>query len=240
MDYIVDHGFVLTDIDGRHTTWGVWAPERLNEDPDWATERGINSLEMLSYLKLAYHLSGKSRYQRIYLDLLNTHHYAQNVLAAKTTNPAWTTHIDDELLALAFPCLLLHEKDQNLKAIYLKSLEQWYESAERDQSPFFNFTYAALSGGDPRRNSSLFFLRDASWDLRRWRIDNGWRADVASCYFPEMEQVQLNRLLPISERSFFRWDDNPWYPADGDDGATESDGVFWLLPYWMGRYYGFL
>ena len=240
VDDIVDHGFVLTDIDGRHTTWGVWAPERLNEDPDWATERGINSLEMLSYLKLAYHLSGKSRYQQIYLDLLHNHRYAQNVLAAKTTNPAWTTHIDDELLALAFPCLLLHEKDRNLKAIYLESLEQWYESAERDDSPFFNFTYAALSGGDPRLESSLFFLRDAPWDLRRWRIDNSGRADIAPCYFPEMEQVQLNRLLPISERSFFRWDDNPWYPADGDDGATESDGVFWLLPYWMGKYYGFL
>lgn len=240
VDYIIDHGFVLTDIDGRHTMWGVWAPERLNEDPDWATERGINSLEMLSFLKLAHHLSGKSRYQQIYLDLLHTHHYAQNVLSAKTTNPAWTTHIDDELLALAFPCLLLHEKDQNLKAVYLKSLEQWYESAEKDMSPFFNFTYASLSGGDPRLESSLFFLRDAAWDLRRWRIDNSRRADVASCYFPELEQVQLNRLLPISERSFFRWDDNPWYPADGDDGATESDGVFWLLPYWMGRYYGYL
>lgn len=97
-----------------------------------------------------------------------------------------------------------------------------------------------MSGGDPRLESSLFFLRDAPWDLRRWRIDNKGRADVAACYFPEMEQVQLKRLLPISERSFFRWDDNPWYPVDGDDGATESDGVFWLLPYWMGRYYGFL
>ncbi|HPI71837.1 MAG TPA: regulator [bacterium] len=240
VDYIIEHGFVLTDIDGQHTTWGVWAPERLNEDPDWAAERGINSLEMLSYLKLAHHLSGKSRYQQIYLDLLHTHHYGQNVLTAKTTNPAWTTHIDDELLALAFPCLLLHEKDPSIKSIYLKSLEQWYESAERDQSPFFNFTYAALSGDDPRLESSLFFLRDTSWDLRRWRINNGWRADVAPCYFPELERVQLNRLAPISERSFFRWDDNPWYPEDGDDGATESDGVFWLLPYWMGRYYGFL
>jgi hypothetical protein len=28
--------------------------------------------------------------------------------------------------------------------------------------------------------------------------------------------------------------------VQGDGGQTESDGVFWLLPYWMGRYYGYI
>jgi hypothetical protein len=55
IDYIIDGGFVLKDLDGAHTKWGVWSPEILNKDPDWAPERGINFVEILSYLKLAYH-----------------------------------------------------------------------------------------------------------------------------------------------------------------------------------------
>jgi hypothetical protein len=53
VDYIIAGGYVLRDIDGQHTKWAVWAPEFLNDDPDWRQERGINSVEILSYLKLA-------------------------------------------------------------------------------------------------------------------------------------------------------------------------------------------
>ena len=55
---IVDDGFALKDIDGAPTRWGMWAPEKLNGDPDWAPERGVNSVEILSYLKLAKHVTG--------------------------------------------------------------------------------------------------------------------------------------------------------------------------------------
>jgi hypothetical protein len=58
MDYIIGGGYVLRDIDGTHTRWGVWSPEKLNGDPDWAPERGINSVEILSFLKATYHITG--------------------------------------------------------------------------------------------------------------------------------------------------------------------------------------
>ena len=35
MDYIIDGGYVLCDIDGTHTRWGVWSPELLKGDADW-------------------------------------------------------------------------------------------------------------------------------------------------------------------------------------------------------------
>ena len=109
MDHIVDNGYVLIDIDGTHTRWGVWAPERLNHDPDWATERGINSVEILSYLKATAHITGDEKYEREYRRLLFEEHYAHNVRQAKTYIPGWRTHIDDELLALAYPALLAYE-----------------------------------------------------------------------------------------------------------------------------------
>jgi len=240
VDYIINGGFVLRDIDGKHTRWGVWAPERLNFDPDWKAERGINSVEILSYLKLAYHVSGKEMYQSEYLKLLHEFNYIENVQQAKTFNPSWITHIDDELLALAFPCLLLHERDSALLKLYRDSLDRWYSGVQADESPYFDFTYAMLSDFLPDVPRILQWFCDTPLDLVRWRLDNAGRMDVRIVRSPELENLQTDRMLPISERSFFRWDNNPWYAVQGDGGHTEADGVFWLLPYWIGRYLGFI
>jgi hypothetical protein len=58
--------------------------------------------------------------------------------------------------------------------------------------------------------------------------------------FPELEHLQTDRLPPPGERCTMRWDDNPWIAVQGDGGRTESDGVFWLLPYWMARQRGWI
>jgi hypothetical protein len=42
-------------------------------------------------------------------------------------------------------------------------------------------------------------------------------------------------LQPASLRMTVRWDKNPWTLAGGDP-HKEREPVFWLLPYWMGRY----
>jgi len=240
MDYIINGGYVLKGMDGTHTKWGVWSPEKLNGDPDWAPERGINSVEILSYLKLAFHVSGETRYQDEYLRLLGEHDYAANVRHAKTTNPTWRTHIDDELLALAYPCLLMHEDDPKLRRLYRESLDHWYAAVKADCSPFFEFIYGACSGRTPQLDISVAYLRDTSLDLVRWTVDNSRREDVRIVRIPEWENLQTNRLPPPSERGVIRWDENPWKVIQGDGGNTESDGVWWLLPYWMGRYYGYI
>ena len=240
VDYIVQGGFVLRDIDGNPTKWGVWSPEKLNHDPDWAAERGINSLEMLSYLKLASHVSGNPKYEKMYRRLAFQYHYAENARHAKTYEPSWRTHIDDELLALAFPALLLYEHDPQLKKIYRESLDWWYKGVRADQSPFFDYLYGALSGTNPQPDISVRALQDVPLDLVRWRMDNSRREDVRLVRKPELESLQTDRLLPPSERCLTRWDGNPWVAVQGDGGWTESSGVWWLLPYWMGRYYGFI
>jgi len=240
VDYIIDNGYVLKDLDGTHTKWGVWSPQKLNHDPDWRAERGVNSVEILSFLKLAYHMSGHQRYQQEYLNLLNEHNYAANVRRANTRNPAWRTHINDELLALAYPCLLMHEDDPGLRRLYRESLDHWYDTAKADRSPFFNFTYGACVGKAPQLKISVDYLRNSSLDLVRWTIDNSKREDIRIVRTPELELLQTNRLLPPDERGVIRWDENPWRAVQGDGGHTESDGVWWLLPYWTGRYYGYI
>jgi Tfp pilus assembly protein FimT len=240
VDYLIDNGYNLVDIDGKHTKWAVWSPQQLNGDPDWRTERGINSLEILSYLKLARHMSAEEKYQKHYLILLHDHHYLENIKQVKTMNPAWRTHIDDELLALVFPVLLQYEKDPELLKAYYNAFEQWYTAAGDDCSPYFNFMYGAFKGADPHLDCSINNLRDTPLDLVRWRVDNTHREDLDLTRYPEYEHIQTSRLVAVSERGVMRWDNNPWVAVQGDGGYTESDGVYWLLPYWMGRYYGFI
>ncbi len=233
MDHIIDGGYVLRDVDGEHTRWGVWAPERLNHDPEWQAERGINSVEILSYLKTTWHMTGDDKYQQEYLRLLNEEHYVENVRQAKSFAVAWRTFIDDELLCK-------YETDPKLRALYRESLDHWYEGVRSTRSPYYNYTYAMLAGDEQQHEDSIFFLRDCPLDLINWSVDLRWREDLRRERHPVMEQESTSRLLPVSERSVVRWDKNQWMISGGDGGRTEWSPTFWLLPYWMGRYYGYI
>ncbi len=240
VDYIIDGGYNFIDIDGTHTKWGVWAPDKLNGSPDWSTEQYINSTELLSYLKLAYVVSGDQKYQDKYLELIHKHGYLENARHARSTNPTFITHIDDELLALAYPVLLMYEKDPEILKVYRQSVNRWHRTNEADNSPYFNFTYAALTGYDPNLDKSIAYLRDVSLDLVGWDMDLSKREDLNIIRYPEFENQMIDRMVPPSELMVLRWDRNPWYAKRGYGGRIESDGVFWLLPYWMGRYYGLI
>lgn len=240
MDYIIEGGYVFKGVDGTHTRWGVWSPELLFGNLDWRAERNINCTELLSYLKTAYHITGDKKYQREYRKLIEKHGYLEAARHPKTDNPSEFTHIDDELLALTLPGLLTSEKDPELRAAYEEGVRQWHSVTADEDNPYYNFTMAALGGPDIDVEACVAFLRDAPLDLIRWTVDNAKREDVELVRRPELDHWQTSRLLPPSERGVMRWDKNPWSAVRGDGGRTESSGVYWLLPYWMGRYYGFI
>ncbi|VAX15745.1 hypothetical protein MNBD_IGNAVI01-2650 [hydrothermal vent metagenome] len=240
IDYIIDGGYNLIDIDRKHTKWGVWAPEYLNNDPDWATERGINSLEILSFLKLAYHVSGDEKYQKEFYKLFNDYHYRDNIIEAKSTIKSWITFIDDELLALAYPVLMEYENDPEVKEILQKSVEHWYDVLKNDDNPYFYYLFNGFTGEELNLERSIFLLQDNPLDLIRWRVDNSKREDLHTTSKPILEDIQTSILVPPSERGIMRWDNNPWSAVQGDGGYSESDGVYWMLAYWVGRYYGFV
>lgn len=244
MDCIIEGGYVLRDLDGTHTRWGVWSPELLNGDPEWSVERPINSFEILSFLKTTYHITGDAKYRKEYLNLIEKHGYGENVRHPKAYGLSERSYIDDELLALAAPGLLLYEDDPQLRALYLEGYTWAYGTVSKDASPFFDFVFGLVGGKTWDRQAGLAFLRDAPLDLRQWKIDNSDREDIALVRRPMLEPLQTGRMLPPSERGVMRWDKNPWEAVSGDScdekGSLESSGVFWLLPYWMGRYCGFI
>ncbi|MFM1941972.1 MAG: hypothetical protein RI897_954 [Verrucomicrobiota bacterium] len=241
MDGLIDHNYVLQDIDGLPTRWGVWSPEKLNHDADWRVERPINSFEILSFLHTAHYITDNPRYRTEFNRLIAEHGYAENAARPKAYGLSERTHIDDELLALAAPGLLLTpHANRHLHARLMLGYSWAYETVAHDQNPFFNYTYAWLGGANFRPEDSLAFLRDTPLDLRQYSIDNTHRNDLTLVRHPLPDPLQLNRMLPPSERGVMRWDKNPWETTSGDfgdpQGHLESSGVFWLLPYWMARY----
>ncbi len=244
VDYIVDNGYVIRDLDGQPTRWGVWAPESVKGDPDWRVEGVNKTFEVLSFLKVAYVVTGDAKYQHEFEKLIREHGYAEIARHPKSYGRSERTHIQDNLIAMSTPGLLLSETNPELHATFMEGITWAYRTVENDQNPFFNFIYGMAGGKDLHLQESVEFLRDQPLDLRQWTIDNSAREDLKLVREPMLDPLQTDRMLPPSERGVMRWDKNPWAAISGDftdpDGRLESSGVFWLLPYWMGRYYGFI
>ncbi|WP_020533361.1 ligand-binding sensor domain-containing protein [Flexithrix dorotheae] len=235
MDHLLQNNFNLIGVDGTPTKWGVWSPKILNHDPDWAQERALNSLEILSFLKFVYHITGKEVYQDAYINLIENEGYLENARKLFTKNPAWETYFDIYLALYVYPPLIKYEDNPALKSIYEEHLDEWFNKYKNTNSPLLNFTYNYLNGGQDGLESSLFFLKDAPLDLVDWEIDNGSREDLNIVRKPILEELQVDELRPPSEYRTMRWDRNPYQIVAGNP-AQERDPVYWLLPYWMGRY----
>ena len=143
-DHIIDHGFYYVGPPGTPTTWGVWAPEKLNHDLERSWERGLNSLEILSHLKVAEYITGDPRYAAAARELIDRHAYAINTIRQKITfPPEELNHSDDELAFLSYYPLLWHEREPGLRDIYMTSIELSFRVERPEQSPLFDLIYAA-------------------------------------------------------------------------------------------------
>jgi len=245
VDRIIANGFYLIDVDGKPTKWGVWAPEKLNDDAEWFPERGLNSLEMLCYLKVAHHITGDAKYDDVARDLINQHHYALNTITQKGMPGdypgAGDNHSDDELAFLAYYGLLKYETDPQLRAIYLASIERSWQIERPENCPFANFIYGAVTGRPCDVQAAVESLQEIPLDLIRWTVINSQRADIASDrQLDRFGKPQLLKPLSWRERPLHKWNGNPYTKDDSNDGCNEQCGTFWLLPYWMGRYHGII
>lgn len=235
MDYIIKNDYNFVDIDGKHTQWGVWSPEKLNNDPEWASERGMNSLEMLSFLKFTYHITGEQKYQDEYLKLIQEENYLENIERVHHQNEAWKTYIDAFLSTFIYPSLIKYEEDPKLKAIYTDHMNRWFEKHKQEKSPFFNYFYCYASNTVVETENTAELLVDAPLDMIDWHIDHSKREDIQIVRKPILEALQTSELITADMRATIRWDKNPWDARQGTP-HVEREPVYWLLPYWLGRY----
>ncbi|GAB3330797.1 hypothetical protein GCM10027299_36030 [Larkinella ripae] len=235
VDYLIKHHYNFVDVDGQPTRWAVWSPEQLNRDPEWAPDRFQNSMEMLAFLKLAYHMTGRANYETEYRRLIEKEHYLDNMAKVPQQNPAWFIYFDVMLQAYVYPILIRCEKDPKLRAFYEQHMDAWMERRRNDRNPLVNFFYCYARNQQTDLDASVEFLVDTPLDLVNWVFDHTKREDVTVSRHPVLDDLQIDKLPPASIRTVVRWDKNPWSAINGDPGI-EREPVFWLLPYWMGRY----
>ncbi len=238
MDHILDHRYALVDVDGKPTTWGWWSPEKLMKQPD---ERALNSLQLLSFLKTAAHITGDARYEQEYRKVAWDFHYLDWITRVNEFRQE-LNYSDEELAMLPFYCVFQYEKDPKLLGFYRGALDQWWENIRREASPLWTFIYLT---GQPQSRMDLapavWTLYRTPLDMIKWTVRNSQREDIA--WAPGLDragQREALTLLPPDERPVMRWNSNPFEVDGGEGGHDEDDGAAFLLPYWMGRSHGFL
>ncbi|MCF0072089.1 regulator [Dyadobacter sp. CY261] len=239
VDYLMQHQLNFADVDGKATRWSVWSPDQLNRDPEWLPDRNQNSMEMLAFLKLAHHMTGQEKYGKEYLRLIEKEHYLDNMKGVTQQNPAWLIYFDVVLQAYLYPILIHCEKDPERLKFYKNHLEEWFLKRKGDHNPLINFIYAHCLDKKAELKNSVDFLVDTPLDLVDWPIDHRKREDIQVVRTPVLEDEQVSELQPASIRLTVRWDKNPW-TLSGGNPQVEREPVFWLLPYWMGRYLGMI
>lgn len=263
-DHIIENNFHLCDVDGVPTTWANWEPDLLNNDDRWFYERGTNSLEILSFLKTTYHVTGEEKYNEVYKMLIKKYHYAMNCIQYKYED-AHVAHIDDQLDFINIYPLIVYTDSEAEKEIFKMGLTHHWEYERVERSPFFNIVYGALTNNSCDIEYAAKSLSEMNLDLIRWPVYNSYRKDIV--WDTEQEEVgvppQLKYALEYSARVISHYDGNQLICDSGAErfvdinskvvnrtatlpGTSGADGMralmpyIYLLPYWMGRYYGLL
>ncbi len=121
-----------------------------------------------------------------------------------------------------------------------------FADAFPEAGPFTQFAVQMLSRFEPPIADTVDTLKGMPLELIGWRMNNTHRLDIQLDPTPGQQPVYGwsrvdGKALPIEERSHVRQDRDAFrLDASEDDGWAEHEGTFYLLPYYMARYHGFL
>jgi hypothetical protein len=241
--YIMRNGWQLIDVTGLPTTWGRWDNYSLNYYQPWYDNRGINSLEILSWLVSADRLSGGDpTFMAGFNELFLNYSYGINMINQKITQTTDDNYSDDELAYLPY-YTWLHTKSEAAKAEFKASINRSYKINYSEKSSLWLTVYAAYAGHMPSADQRAvkWTLADWTWSLVDWPTQNSERLDIRINPDSGKEGVALQSttVLPYNERSFFKWNGNPFILDEGS-GFSEADPGAWLLPYYMAKYHKFI
>ena len=266
-DHLIEHNYQLIDIDGLPTRWAIFNPEDLNQKPQRWEGRGLNSLSILSYLVVAEHMTGDKKYSEAIEYLRKKHSYEANAMVGKVQFGAGSgNQSDDEMAIMNFYTLLKYTKDEQLQTTMRFSMFAYWSLLSSARNPFFHFAYAVHGLGHEHKTmhatipldpwdgwleDSLGTLTGFPLDRANWPQKNSHRLDVVALPRvrgnpPKTSATVMRgncvdgKVLPIENRHFNHWNTDAWrvdYPGSGKELAS---GAVYLLPYYMGRYHGFI
>lgn len=242
-DHLIRNDYDLIDLDGQPTRWGQWS-ERYFKTEEGKYEAALRSIELLSFLKTAHHITGDAKYDAAYHDRVQRGYAAHMRTYRRWIGGGEINFSDDELAYLSYDPLLRYEKEPMLRRIYLNGLRFTWKQVKPDKNPLWNYISSANGAGRLWKSLRL----DAQRTLERipndqlnWGMRNSHRIDVK--LQPARERFgrqQLTETLAPDERIVSKWNGNPYVPDRDGNGTREDDGAYFLLPYWMGRHHGWI
>lgn len=267
LDHIISNNFRLVDTDGIPTTWANWNPDLLNNDQKWMYEKGTNSLQMLTFLKVGYHISGDEKYEKLFRFLADDKHYAMNLMQYRILD-GHLCHIDDNHDFLMISLLMKYTDDPQLRAIFSMGLTYHWNDEKDERNAFYNFVYGTATGEMFEADAAIDELADYPMDQTAWSLYNSYRPDLEWNMIPvEMGMVpQLFSPLSAHERRIIDNDCNRFvadsgadefavktridsseptaynvFPSTGNDKGMEfRPCTNFTHPYWYARYYGLI
>ena len=237
----LDHGLELVGFGGRVTRWGKYSPAYF-QTAEGKEDKALNSLELLSHLRAAYHITSEERFLTAYRELIQECGYLENVTQGVQETPHEVNYSDEELTFLSFYPLLRYEDDPVLRAQFQAALTRFWGSCQAERNPLWNFIYAAGTGAtDYDTTAALESLERIPLDTVYWTVKNSQRVDLPRTPSTDrFREKQSLRALPPNERGVMKWNGNPFQLDYLSQGGSEDDGAFFLLPYWLGRFHKLL
>ncbi len=122
----------------------------------------------------------------------------------------------------------------NNDSSYLSAYQIVRSYTASHQNAFFDMIDNALEGPNSARDAEARMLLD-EWLLRPVRDPNVDLTNTVSvCGTEACNPVPV----PLRPPTDFLWQRDPFQLTGGGSSTVESPGVDYILPYWMGRYYG--
>ena len=267
-DHLIRNDYCLIDHDGTPTRWANYSPEALNSFHYWYNERGLKSLSILSYLAVAEHITGDEKYGKAARELVDKYYYGTNAMVTKIQFGVGSgNQSDDEMAIMSYYNYVKYSKDSKLREELTYSFYKYWTLEQPEMNPFFNFAFAASAARNPHYQNpwgeytlkpwdgwledSVATLKGFPLDRVNWALQNSHRLDIVHL----MRQADIDpyesrrrfrgmrvngKVLPVENRQFNHWNTDPFDLDYGGNGRTLASGAVYLLPYYMGLYYGYI
>jgi hypothetical protein len=243
-DTLIANDYCLLDLNGIPTRWGNWN-ESYFDSREGRYERALRCMELLSLLKVSYHITDDQKYQKEYLRFIKKG-YALYTSEYRRWDSEFVevNFSDDELYYLSVHPLMRYEDDPDIRRIYLDGMRFTWGQVASDKNALWSYINAecGIVEMNPRiRDDAERTLARTPWEMIEWSVENSHRIDFGRIAENDrFGRPQFDRVIPVDERPIHKHNASPYLPDGGSRGSSAEAPTYWLLPYWMGRYHGWI
>lgn len=220
LEFLLDNNWFVNMPDGRTSTVFIGRPD-----------------QQLSLLRVGSRVNPE-RFEQAYRAAADSSSFLVSLPIAIEVRELHDSYFKFNLDYIHFWNLLGPGNDEeSIRVNYKRAYDTLRRATAGHGNAHFNMIDRAINGPDDMRDAETRQMLE-DW-LTRPRRD--FRVDLSS----ELAACGANRAcqpIPVAKRvtTDFLWQRSPFQLTGGGAGFVESSGIDYLLPYWMGRYYGVL